>query len=651
MRSSFERAYPRKIPDLIAFFLPFALLSGLALGGGGYDLFARHLSGILAWILVALLLIGPWPERVRPGRSLALVGGLILALALYSGLSSIWSSSVSASLAEFERAIAYLGYFTASYLTMRTPKQREWFARGIAAGLGFIILLALGDRLNPAGETDTVAGFARLSYPLGYWNGNGICFAAALVLFTWLAATARRAPWRAVSIIFAMLGASALYLTYSRGGILVTTLAMLLLFFLSVRRLRLLATFTILVAATVPILLTINQYPTIAGNASGNPPIGEILVVIAVMAASVALAWVVFETVLRLAERRYPVTERALAISRDRRTLIGLATLIVGGLLLLSLAFGSNIWDQFTDSDVPAPVDANARFTELSGSWRYEFNKVSLDTFSDHPLLGSGAGTFPFEWASRRPVLVVTQDAHSFYLENLAELGIPGGLLSLALPLALAGLGILAWRRRLGLEAPMFLALTVAIFVSLAFDWFWKLGVTAALLMLLAAWIVSAEAVDPHRRPRRQPGPGSGTTARVRICGLLAAWAAIVVLAVPGLADYLNRTSADAVRAGQIEKAIDRSELASEIAPWSPEPHLQLATIAESRRQIALARREYNRAIELEPANWWAVLRRLQLNYDAGWIDMARADLERLREINPLYFGNLSIEAIRRMKS
>ncbi|MCB0830271.1 MAG: hypothetical protein KDB64_05065, partial [Solirubrobacterales bacterium] len=151
---SYGRSSAGKIADLIAFLVPFLLLSGLALGGGGYDLFARHLTGILAWVLVAVLLLGPWPDRIRPGRSLFLVGGLLLSLSLLSAISSIWSSSVSSSLAEFERGIGYLGIFTASYLTMRTPKQREWFARGIGAGLAVIVLLALGDRLIPGSNRD-----------------------------------------------------------------------------------------------------------------------------------------------------------------------------------------------------------------------------------------------------------------------------------------------------------------------------------------------------------------------------------------------------------------------------------------------------------------------------------------------------------------
>lgn len=639
-----ERSYARKIADLIAFLVPFLLLVGLALSGGGYDLLARHLAGILAWVLVAVLLLGPWPDRLRPGRSLALIGGLLLLLAILSALSSIWSSSVSVSLAEAERVIGYLGFFTASYLTMRTPKQREWFARGIAAGLAVIVLLALGDRLLPGGEPGVVPGIDRLSFPLGYWNANGVCAATALVLFTWFAAVTRSKGWRAGSVAMAMLSGTALYLTYSRGGLLLAVIAAILLCLLTPRRLRVLATLAVVVAGTVPILLTVNLYPEISGDSFGDPSLGESLIVILVALAASLIAAAVLEGLFGLGRRQPEVTERAREISRDRRVLIGIIGAGATLLIVFSFAFGQNVWDQFTDDDVPVPTDARSRFTELSGSWRYEFNRVALDTFSDNPVLGTGAGTYPIEWSRRREVPVITQDAHSFYLENLAELGIPGGLISISLVISLLTLAAWAFRRRLGREAPVILALTAGLLFSLAFDWFWKLGVTAALLMCLAAWIASAEAVDPER-----PQTGAGTG--FKVAGLLAAWVSIVILAVPALADHYVQASADSVRAGNVDRAYDQAKAASRLEPFSADPHMQLGTIAEGRGQYALALAEYNKAIELEPENWHALVLRFGLNYHAGKLQAARADYARLREINPLYFSEYSFREIQELAS
>ena len=53
---------------------------------------------------------------------------------------------------------------------------------------------------------------------------------------------------------------------------------------------------------------------------------------------------------------------------------------------------------------------------------------------SDHPLLGSGAGSFDDYWLEHRSFPAYVRDAHNLYLETAAELGIVGLAL---LPMAL----------------------------------------------------------------------------------------------------------------------------------------------------------------------------------------------------------------------
>lgn len=611
----------------------------MALGGGGYDLFARHVAGALAWIVVAALLIAPLPEKPRPGKFFALIGGLILSLAILSAISAIWSISVSASLTEFERLVGYLGFFTASYLTMRTPKQREWFARGIGAGLAVIVLLALGDRLLAGGQS--VAGFsvARLSFPLGYWNANGVASAAAAVLFVWFSSRSGDRWWRVGCQGLAVLSVISMYLTYSRGGVLVASLALVLLFFLSASRLRILGTAVITVAASALILLVISGYPAIAGSGSGEPSPGDCLIVIAVALATIALAGAVLEGALALAGRNPGPAGRAVRISQDRRFLISIAGAFAMALLLVLIVFGSSAWDQFSDSDVPAQQEGKSRFTELSGSYRYDFNQVAIDVFEDHPLLGSGAGTYYFEWNQRRSIPVSTKDAHSFYLQSLSDLGLIGGLLTLGLALSVIGLGFLVWRRDRGGDSAVILALSTALLVSFGFDWFWSLGATAALLLGFAAWIASAEAVDPAREKSRA---GNG----LRLAGVLTAWVAIMVLAVPAIADRYQQAATSSVESGHLERAIDQARMAIRLDPWSAEPHMQLGTIAESRGQINKALAEYDRAIELEPRSWQALALKFRVYDSNGRTAEARKVYRRLNEINPLYFVPFPLRSI-----
>lgn len=614
--------------------MPFLLLSGLALGGGGLDLFARHLTGVLAWILVAVLLLARFPERPRPGLRVAVIGGLILALALFSAISSLWSSSISASLAEFERCVGYLGLFLAAYLTMRTPKQREWFAFGVAAGLGVIVLLAIGDRLSPGGKPGDDFGVDRLSFPLGYWNAIGICSGAAIALSVWFACNTDHRWKRSGAVAMATLATVTLFMTYSRGGLLVCLITLLALLCLSRKRVRILATSVTAIAAAIPVLVVIDGYPEIAGDGAGNPDGGESLAVAAVILGGLALSALLLEALVRLAHRYPRARGRVLAVSRDRRNLFALGAAGLGAVLLLVLFFGNTAWEQFTDSDAQFTPVGKERLTDLSSAYRYEFSQAALETFREDPLHGSGAGTFPFQWNQLRDVMVFSRAAHSFYLESLSDLGVFGGVLSLGTALALLWFGFVAWRRRQGRDAAMILALTLALLIAFGFDWFWHLGTTAALLMLLAAWIASAETVDPARADVRA-GPGW------RVGGLLAAWASVVVLVVPMLADHYGRASEESVEAGRIERAIDQANQALRFNPWSARAHMQLGTIAVSREQFSRALAEFDRAIELEPENWQAWILRYRANRLADRLDAARRDYARLQELNPVYFEKI----------
>ena len=104
------------------------------------------------------------------------------------------------------------------------------------------------------------------------------------------------------------------------------------------------------------------------------------------------------------------------------------------------------------------------------------------------PLVGRGAGTFELAWVQRGPVEIDVRDAHSVYLETLAELGVVGLALllcALAPPLAIALRGPVA--------APAAAAgagAYVAFVVHAGIDWDWEMpAVTVAGLFCGASLI------------------------------------------------------------------------------------------------------------------------------------------------------------------
>jgi O-antigen ligase len=129
----------------------------------------------------------------------------------------------------------------------------------------------------------------------------------------------------------------------------------------------------------------------------------------------------------------------------------------------------------------------------LVGENRPHYWRVAWREVEQNPLLGSGAGTFDRYWLLYRPVSSFARDAHSLYLETLAELG-PIGLILLLTALALPLLVLRGRRDPLLATAA---AGYVAYVVHAAVDWDWELpAVTLLGLMCGSSMLVAARADD-----------------------------------------------------------------------------------------------------------------------------------------------------------
>ena len=108
------------------------------------------------------------------------------------------------------------------------------------------------------------------------------------------------------------------------------------------------------------------------------------------------------------------------------------------------------------------------------GEQRPYYWAVAWHEYQANPLLGSGAGTFARHWRQERPLPLDVQDAHSLYLETLAEVG-PLGLLLvvtvLATPLA-AG-----FRRPAEMATAALPAAYVAFLLHVGIDWDWEMPI------------------------------------------------------------------------------------------------------------------------------------------------------------------------------
>jgi hypothetical protein len=215
-----------------------------------------------------------------------------------------------------------------------------------------------------------------------------------------------------------------------------------------------------------------------------------------------------------------------------------------------------------------------------------------------NPVLGIGAGGFDRVWWRDRPVRRGAREAHSLYLETLAELGPLGVALlgtALAVPLVAAA------RARRAPLVPAAAGAYTAYLVHAGVDWDWEVpAVTLAALACAGALLLAA----------RGNGVPRLITSRARIAaaGAVAAAAAVVFAGYQGSA-ALDRTRA-ALAAGAPATAAASARQATRWAPWSGEPWLAVGEAALVRGELATARSSFRRGLAHDAGDWelWAAL-------------------------------------------
>jgi hypothetical protein len=128
------------------------------------------------------------------------------------------------------------------------------------------------------------------------------------------------------------------------------------------------------------------------------------------------------------------------------------------------------------------------RLTDPANDGRLPLWEAALRIYDSEQLRGTGAGTYQQYFPRYRTVSEYVVDAHSLYLQSLAELGVVG--FALILIVVLGVLGGLAGRIR-GPDRALYaalLAVCLAWAVHQAFDWDWQMpAVTLGVFMLAGA--------------------------------------------------------------------------------------------------------------------------------------------------------------------
>jgi hypothetical protein len=547
-----------------------AAVVALAFRNGGYDATSWSWAtlGALVVTVVALLRAG---ATSIPRSAIAYVACLGL-FAVWIGVECLRRGAATRGVPQLERAVLYAAVAAAAVLVIRRMHVRLTLV-ALLAGVTAIIGAGLGELLLGPIRAEPYEG-RLLFQPLGYANACGILAAVGILLALGIVATRAGLAERrfaAVALVPLVVG---LELTASRGAVLACIVGWTAFVLLATGRAERIAEAAVLLAL-----------PLAGAVMAARLQIGDTQQTTSVLARD---GRILFAVVVALC-----VAQGALALRRraPRRLAWAVAAVALVGVVVLA-RHGLSLGDR------PA-------------YWRVAWTDARA-----HPLLGSGPGSYAATWIRLRPTPTGALNAHSLYLETLAELG-PLGLLllvaALAVPLLVAARRRSTWRSAAAGAYVAFLA-------HAALDWDWQLpAVTIAALVCGVSMLAenSAWSARPRQAARR-----------------LALVGAALVALVAGAAGVGTRALATArvAAASSPSTAAHAAAVAATWQPWSAEPRRLLGELDAAAGDTPGARRALEQALRLDPNDltaWFDLIR-------IGSPEQQRRALDRIAELDPL---------------
>jgi O-antigen ligase/polysaccharide polymerase Wzy-like membrane protein/tetratricopeptide repeat protein len=602
----------------------------MAFEGGAYSAVSRGtIAVVVLWALAFATALTVWPAQRVPREAVAVIT-LLAAFVVVTGISAFWAASAEKAVDELNRTALYLGVVAVAVAAGRRADLPGWLA-GLAISLATVGLVALTSRLFPDlfAETSNLAQlFApaeqRLSYPVAYWNGLATVTALSLPLLLYFATSGRSTLVRGAALAPMPALAGTIYLTSSRGGAITAVLAVLIFAGLTGRRWAAAAAASIAGAGGLAVVAILHARPELVDNplrselaaGQGRSAAGLITLVCLGVGAIWALA-------VRFAPAppRLPTAARA----------VGAVAIVVLALGALAAADPRERFERFKEPPPGTGVSVQEHLFSGSGSGRWQLWEVAGGEFESEPLIGHGAGSYEAAWAQEGTLSFFVRDAHSLYLETLAELGIVGFALLLVTLVAAFAVGLRRVRAHVGDERSAVAAL-VALLMGYAFeagiDWMWELTVVSVVAFAAIGLLVGpATLAKEADRPRRAPALRAAVVAILLVL--------LVVETAPLLAELKIKDSREAAAAGELTSSLDAARAAESLEPWGATPRLQTALVQELAGRIEDARESIGQALDRDPSDWrlWLVAARIETK--AGEFEAALDSLGRARELNP----------------
>jgi Flp pilus assembly protein TadD len=606
-------------------------------------------------IVAAAVILTPKGRRVYGLWSV----GLLLAFAALSALSVVWSVQPDASWQNAGLMFAYSAVFGAAVVLARAAPAR-WPAviGGVTLAAVVVCGYALLTKVFPS-WLDAHDIYARLQAPYGYWNATGLTAAIGAIGCIWLGAR-RKGHALLSALAYPAIGLLlvTLMLAYSRGALAALVLGLALWFAIVPLRLR--GAAVLLVGALAAGLVVAWDFAQSALSSDSvalharvvaGRQLGALLVAMLLLLTLAGVA-IGFYTGRHAPSRRTRENAGAALLA----VLVLAVVAFVGALAVSHRGLTGSISHGFhtlTNTHAPVPAETPGRLTAI-GSVRAVYWNQALKAFQAHPALGTGARSYGTASLRYRTEDLAANDAHGFVVQTLADLGIVGLAIALALLftwIAAAGRPThpfnrrwTSWRKlkhngwqgigwrpvedrpelgeqrayspeRIGMLS--MLCLVVVFGVHSTIDWTWFVPGDACVALVCAGWLAgrgplaATAATDRSTAGRRWVTGGAGGASFSEIGPLRLGVAAAVVVAalLAAWAQWQPQRSADAsqealsLSATKPAAALTAAQNAVNYDPVSAEALFTLSTIQQHAGQSALARSTLVRAVHLQPSN------------------------------------------------
>jgi O-Antigen ligase len=619
--------------------------------------------------------------------------GLLLAFTALTGLSVVWSVAPDASWEDAGRMLSYSGVFAvAATLAWIAPAGWRALLGGVVLAAVVVCGYALLTKVLP-GQLDANDIYARLQEPYGYWNAIGLTAGMGAIGCLWLGGRrAGHAVLNALAYPAMGLMIVTLMIAYSRGALAALAVGVAAWMCLVPLRLR---------GARVLIAGTLGATPVVAwdfsrhalnsdgvaltARATAGHQLGVLIAAMLIVLTLVGVAIGFF------GDRRAPTAGARRAAGIALAALLTLVVVgLVGGLAASKRGLTGTIshdLSSLTNPNAPVPKNTPGRLTAV-GSVRARYWNEALEIFKAHPAVGAGAAGYETARLRYRTQPLDVRQAHGYVVQTLADLGILGLLVTLALLFAWMGAAgrpthpfnrrwrarrsppSLHWRRAPLAYTPERIGMLTMLCVVIVFgvhsfvDWTWYVPGDACVALLCAGWLAGrgslaagnlaapagsplAAALAPtpapaplageahayssnDPRPARPRLPSSSELSPVRV-GLIVAVIAVALLAA--WTEWQPQRSIDASERALV--LLKRNPVAARAAaqagvdrdPLSAQALFTLSAVEHATGQSALARATLQKAVRLQPSNpqTWLTL---------GQYDMTanpRAAVEELR--------------------